>query len=102
MDVTILKAQWVSSETNCYVFAQTLVLFVSVSNPDMYSTNSITFPHFTNSRQQSFHKYLHINQTNKYYCIISSQYRNAGFDKLSVHDMQSLPASHKVQPILNF
>jgi heptaprenylglyceryl phosphate synthase len=56
---------FVSSEINWQAIAQTAVLCVSVSNTVRYSTDYISFPQFINSRQQSFHKQLHINQTTK-------------------------------------
>ena len=83
------------------MFSETPVLYVSVSNPEIYSANPICFPHFNNSRQQSFYKHLYINQTNKLYCIISSQYRTAEFSKMTVNNVESLPASRKVITFLN-
>jgi hypothetical protein len=82
--------------------AQTPFLNISGSNFERHSLNSYQFFQFINSNQPSYFKYFIIIQTNKQTNIISFSYYSicapAETNKLSVNNMQFLPASHKVFP----
>ena len=78
--------------SNYFIIGKCLLnsCFLCFSINSRHIFKKFCFPYFNKSRQPSFHRYLLISQTNKYYCVISLQYCTAEFGKMSVHYMEYL------------
>jgi hypothetical protein len=89
------------------VFSNSCSVCLSFKSRNIFS-KSYQFPPISKTASRKPFTYIYIlanqpnKQTNKLYCIISSQKSAAEFSKMSVNDVESLPASRKFITILKY